>query len=93
MENIIRGFSIAGAAFDYYYYRTSAGAEVDLALEGEFGLLPVEVKYSSKITSRGLRGITDFIHEYKCDFGVVVSNAERPALITEKLIEIPFAAL
>ena len=93
MENIIRGFSIAGSAFDYYYYRTSAGAEVDLVLEGEFGLLPVEVKYSSKITSHGLRGITDFIHEFKCDFGIVVSNAERPALIAEKLIEVPFAAL
>ncbi len=93
MENIIRGFCIAGSAFDYYYYRTAAGAEVDLVLEGEFGLLPVEVKYSNKTSGRDLRGITDFIAEYKCDFGVVVSNSERPALITGKLIEIPFAAL
>lgn len=93
LENIIRGFCIAGRAFDYYYYRTAAGAEVDLVLEGEFGLLPVEVKYSNKISERELRGINDFIAEYKCDFGVVVSNAERPALINEKLIEIPIAAL
>ncbi len=93
MENIIRGFCISGAAFDYHYYRTSAGAEVDLVLEGEFGLLPIEVKYSNKTTGHNLRGIADFVTAHKCDFGIVVSNTERPALITEKLIEIPFAAL
>lgn len=93
LENIIRGFCITGSAFDYYYYRTSAGAEVDLVLEGEFGLLPIEVKYSNQASGRGLRGITDFISEYKCNFGVVVSNAERPALIADKLIEIPLSAL
>ena len=93
IENIIRGFTITGSSFDYYYYRTGGGAEVDLVLDGEFGLIPVEVKYSNKISRGALKSINNFIDEYKCDFGVVVSNAERPSLITEKLIEIPFAAL
>jgi predicted AAA+ superfamily ATPase len=93
IENIIRGFSIAGCAFDYYYYRTGGGAEVDLVLEGEFGLLPIEVKYSNRISRSELKSLNNFIAEYKCDFGIIVSNAERPSLITEKLIEIPFAAL
>ncbi|MCX6349972.1 MAG: ATP-binding protein [Candidatus Aureabacteria bacterium] len=44
IENILRGFNIRGIPCDYYYYRTGAGAEVDLVLEGEFGLLPIEIK-------------------------------------------------
>ncbi len=36
IENIIRGLNIINCSFDYYHYRTSAGAEVDLVLEGEF---------------------------------------------------------
>ncbi len=93
IENIIRGFTVIGSSFDYYYYRTGGGAEVDLVIEGEFGLLPVEVKYSNKISRGELKSINGFIDEYKCDFGIVVSNIERPSLITEKLIELPFAAL
>jgi len=93
IENIIRGFTIAGCAFDYYYYRTGGGAEVDLVLEGEFGILPIEVKYANKISRSELKSITGFIDEYKCPLGIIVSNAERPSMITEKLIELPFAAL
>lgn len=93
IENIIRGFSIAGSSFDYYYYRTGGGAEVDLVLEGEFGLLPIEIKYANKIARGELKSIIGFIDEYKCDFGVLVSNIERPTLITEKLIALPLAAL
>ncbi len=93
IENIIRGFNITGSSFDYYYYRTSGGAEVDLVLEGEFGLLPVEVKYSNKISRSELKSINGFIDEYKCDFGIVVSNTQRPSLITEKLIALPLAVL
>lgn len=93
VENIIRGFTITGSSFDYYYYRTGGGAEVDLVLEGDFGLLPVEVKYANRIARGELKGINGFIDEYKCAFGIVVSNIERPSLITEKLIELPFAAL
>lgn len=93
IENIIRGFTIAGCAFDYYYYRTGGGAEVDLVLEGEFGILPIEVKYANKVSRGELKSITGFIDEYKCNLGIIVSNAERPSLITEKLIELPFAAL
>ena len=93
IENIIRGFSIAGCTFDYYYYRTGGGAEVDLIIEGEFGLLPVEIKYANKVSRNELKSITGFIDEYKCPLGIIVSNAERPSMINEKLIEIPFAAL
>ena len=43
IEEIIRDLNATGVGFDYYYYRTGGGAEVDLILEGEFGLIPIEI--------------------------------------------------
>jgi len=31
----------------YYYDRTKHGAEVDLILEGSFGVLPIEIKFGT----------------------------------------------
>ncbi len=93
IENIIRGLKSINCSFDYFHYRTGAGAEVDLVLEGEFGLLPIEVKYKQTVTLREIKGIRQFIKEYNCPYGIVVSNNERLGLIDDKLINIPFAYL
>jgi len=91
IENIIRGLNVLGVDFDYYYYRTSTGSEVDLVLEGEFGLLPIEIKHAQNVKRRDLRGIQNFMSDYACDYGLVISNTERPLHINEKLINIPFS--
>ncbi|MDP6179380.1 MAG: hypothetical protein QGG48_05760 [Desulfatiglandales bacterium] len=44
--SIISGLNATGAGSGYYYYRAGGGAEVDLVLEGEFGLIPIEMKYT-----------------------------------------------
>ncbi|MGB3916495.1 MULTISPECIES: ATP-binding protein [Thiothrix] len=90
IENLIRGLNARGIIFDYYHYRTTAGAEVDLVLEGEFGLLPIEIKYKQTVTLRDLKGIRSFIEEYQCPYGIVVSNNDRLGLVDEKLINVPF---
>lgn len=90
-ESVIRGFNAIGASFDYFHYRTGAGAEIDLLLEGEFGLLPIEIKYSQNVSGRELRAIRDFIQERKCRMGIVINNDENIKLYDEKLIGIPFS--
>jgi len=90
IENLLRGLTIQGLSFDYFHYRTSAGAEVDLVLEGEFGLIPVEIKYAQKVSLRSLGGIQSFMKDFNCTYGIVISNAERIHLIDNKLINIPF---
>jgi predicted AAA+ superfamily ATPase len=92
-EEIIRGLQSRGASFDYYYYRTSAGAEVDLVLEGEFGLIPVEIKYQQTVNAKALRPIKDFMAEHGCRIGIVINNDERVQRYDENLVGIPFAAL
>jgi len=93
IENLIKGLNIQGLNFDCYHYRTSAGGEVDLVLDGEFGLLPIEIKYTQKVSLRDLRGIQNFIKTYQCPYGIVISNCERPMLINDKLVNIPFGCI
>ena len=93
IENLLQGLNARGAAYDCYYYRTGAGAEIDLILEGEFGVLPVEIKYGQKVTLRDLRGIRDFVQERNCRYGIVINNAEQAVLYDENLIGIPFGCL
>ena len=90
IEEIVRGLQALGTSFDYYYYRTAAGAEVDLVLEGEFGLMPIEIKYGQNIPLKDLKGIRDFVEERKCKFGLVINNDEKIRFYDDKVIGIPF---
>lgn len=93
IEEIIRGLNATGAGFDYYYYRTGGGAEVDLILEGEFGLIPIEIKYTQTVPAKQLRAMKDFIKDQNCRFGLVINNDECPRLYDEQIAGIPFACL
>lgn len=89
IENLLRNLNALGTSIDYYHYRTGGGAEIDLILEGDFGLLPIEIKYGQKVNQKNLRGINDFIEENQCHYGLVINNDEHPRLYNERLIGIP----
>jgi len=93
IEEIIRQFNGLGVSFDYYYYRTSAGAEVDLVLEGAFGTVPIEIKLGQNVGLRDLRSIRSFIDEQACPFGLVISNDVKTRLYDDKLLGVPFSFL
>jgi len=93
IEEIIRGLNATGAGFDYYYYRTGGGAEVDLVLEGEFGLIPIEIKYAQTVPAKHLRSIKDFVKDHNCRFGLVINNDECARLYDEQIAGIPLACL
>jgi predicted AAA+ superfamily ATPase len=90
IEEILRGLNSLGLSYDYYHYRSGGGAEVDLVLEGEFGLLPIEIKYGQKVPLRELRSIKDFIKDHKCRYGIVINNDERIRQYDNNLVGIPF---
>lgn len=72
VEEWIRQLNALGASFDAYYYRTSGGAEVDLILEGFFGLIPIEIKRGQRVDARDLRSLKDFVDERNCPMGIVI---------------------
>lgn len=91
VEQILRGLTSRGITFDSFFYRTTGGAEVDLILEGKFGLIPIEIKYRQHVSKNQLIGITGFMKEHDCPFGLVVNNDEKVRLYDYNLVGIPLA--
>jgi len=93
IEEILRNLESRGITYSASHYRTSAGGEVDLVLEGDFGLLPIEIKHAQTVRSRELQGLSNFIADHGCPLGIVINNDERPRLYSEKILGLPFAHL
>jgi len=89
----VRQDHAGGAAHDYAYHRTGAGAEVDLVLAGNFGCVAVEIKHTSTVSARDLRGLRDFVTENKARLGLVINNDAVARQYEEKLIGLPFTWL
>jgi uncharacterized protein len=93
VEEVLRRLSGLGVGYQHAYYHTSGGAEVDLALEGSFGLIGMEIKHTSTVRGRDLRGLRDFIVGHKARLGVVINNDVAPRHYEDLIIGIPFTHL
>jgi predicted AAA+ superfamily ATPase len=94
IEELIRGLQASDVTrWDYYYYRTRNGAEIDIILEGNFGVLPIEIKFGSHTQLRQLTSLRKFIAENKLPFGVVINNSNEIRLLCDSVIQIPVACI
>jgi predicted AAA+ superfamily ATPase len=77
------------------YWRTHAGAEVDIVLEWGHRLFPLEVKRATRVGPYDLRGLTSFLDAFRdqAPFGVVVFNGEEAARASERIVLAPVARL
>ena len=90
IEEIIRGVQASEATrWDYSYFRTKSGSEVDLILSGEFGTLPIEIKYGTSTRLKQLTGLKKFITDNNLAYGIVINNADNIELISQNIIQIP----
>ncbi len=89
IEEILKGCKLSSNIVEPYFYRTSDGREIDLVLEGAFGLLPIEIKYGLRIRDEELKPLRTFIAENKLPMGIVVSNTDKVQFIDKKILEIP----
>lgn len=92
-ELLLRGFACAGVDVAPYHFRTRGGAEIDMILAGEVGVLPVEIKLGAQTEPRALRALTEFVADQGCPLGLVVNNDEKPRRLSERIVSIPAAAL
>lgn len=90
IEEIIRGLQATMATqLDFSYYRTVDKSEVDLVLEGTFGVIPVEIKLNSGVQRKALRGLANFIADTRAMYGIVINRGKRVEQITDKIVQIP----
>lgn len=93
-EEIIKGIQATRATrWDYYYFRTKNGAEVDLVLDGSFGTLPVEIKLGQQTTVKQLTALRQFVEQHELPFGIVVNNNTSVQMLANKIIQIPAGCL
>jgi len=93
IEILLRGFADFGLSVQPFHYRTRGGAEIDLILESDFGLLPIEIKLTSIPDKRKLRALSEFILRHQCPLGIVITGDKQARQLTEKIIAIPATAL
>lgn len=90
IEEIIRGLQTTMATqLDFTYYRTIDKSEVDLVVEGDFGVVPIEIKLNSTVKRKSLRGLQNFMADTKANYGLVINTGRRVELLTDNIIQIP----
>ena len=72
---------------------SGAWADVDLIVDGTFGRVAIEVRHTSAVDSRDLRGLRDFVTGQKARLGIVVNNDTVARQYDDKLIGLPFTLL
>lgn len=90
IEEIIRGFQATMATqIEFSYYRTIDKSEIDLVIEGNQGVVPVEIKLGSSVQRLALRGMENFLADTGGAYGILINRGKRMELLTEKIIQIP----
>lgn len=89
IEQILKGLETNLIKHNAYFYRTNNQNEIDLILEGRFGIIPIEIKSGSSTSKKDLKTLETFITKHNLPFGIVVNNGDEIFKISEKIIQIP----
>lgn len=90
IEELIKGIkSTDETNYNFNFYRTRSGAEVDLIIHGFFGILPIEIKYGSSLNNTKLNSLEKFIKDNRLPFGLVINQADKAQWITEDIFQLP----
>lgn len=83
--------SYLGRGYNLYYWRTVSGAEVDFVLQTPKELIPIEVKYTSNVSTRDASSIEKFIAIHpKAKRGFVIGKIKREEKLTHRVSAIPW---
>ena len=56
------------------YWRDKSKSEVDIILDMHKQVVPIEVKYQSKITKQDVKGVLKFMNKFDVDKGMLVTR-------------------
>jgi len=94
IEEILKGMHASNIAkWDYSYYRTRNGAEIDLILEGSFGLVPIEIKFGTSTRLKQVTALTRFVQEQQLPFGIVINQSTEVRMLSDLIIQVPASTL
>ncbi len=89
-EELVKGLEAANVTnWKVHYFRTRGGAEIDLIIDGPFGVLPIEVKYGSTVKRSSLKSLTAFVKDNKLPMGMIINQSEQVEWITPEIVQVP----
>jgi len=65
------------------------GAEIDIIIDGPFGVLPIEIKYGSTIKRSNLKSLTAFVKDNNLPMGMVINQCEYVEWLTPEIMQVP----
>ncbi len=95
IKELMQGLqAVTNAPWDFNFYRTRGGAEVDLVMTTASGIrIPVEIKFSSSVRREDLRSLAAFISQEGCPYGILVNNSATVMKLTDQIIQLPSGCL
>lgn len=96
VQQILRGFQDRAAPPHASHFRTLAGAEVDLVLEEDGWVFPVEVKLTARpgpMDARGLKAFRETWPDHRIAPGLLVCAVEQPTWIRQEALAVPWWSL
>jgi len=95
LSEILKGFVHRGMEPRLYFWRTSRGAEVDIVIEQQGRLIPVEVKQTGTPRPAMASGLVSFMDDYpgKTDNAWLIHLGNTTLPLAPKIIAHPFGAL
>ena len=73
-----------------YFWRTAAGAEVDLVIDTKRRLIPIEIKWTNRTGAVRLKGLRNFMADYGCKQGYVIGNFAAPEVLERGITALPW---
>jgi predicted AAA+ superfamily ATPase len=95
LAELVRTLSHRGESASVYFWRTASGTEVDLVVESQGRLVPIEVKLSSTPRPAMAEGIAAFQRDLgrRAAPGYVVHPGEQLLPLRPGVVALPFACL
>ena len=78
---------------EVFFWRTQAGAEVDLLVRNGRQLLPIEIKLGSSVDPRGLAGLKQCMSDLGLKRGWVVNTADERRMLSPGIEQVPWSAI
>lgn len=75
---------------EVFFWRTQAGAEVDLLIRNGNQVLPIEIKLGSSIDPRSLAGLKQCMKDLELKRGWVVNTAAEHRMLAPGIEQVPW---
>jgi len=96
LQELRKQAASSGMAFSWYHWRSGGGAEVDIVLELDNMLYPIECKLTTRPSRRDCSGITAFKAAHasrRIAAGAILCAVDRPRWVEDDVMAIPWNML